>query len=40
MEIVARTELSFGIALDEDQLVSVQTLDEYCDLIGKAVESK
>jgi acyl carrier protein len=40
MEIVARTELFFGIAFDEDLLVNVQTLDEYCDLIEKAVESK
>ena len=40
MEIVARTELSFGINLDEDLLVNVQTLDDYCDLIEKAVESK
>jgi acyl carrier protein len=40
MEIVARTEISFGIALDEDLLVNVQTLDDYCDLIEKAVEAK
>jgi len=40
MEIVARTELSFHIDLDEDLLINVQTLDEYCDLIEKAVESK
>ena len=40
MEIVARTELSFSIALDEVLLIDVQTLDEYCNLIEKAVESK
>jgi acyl carrier protein len=39
MEIVARTELSFGITLEENQLINVQTLDDYCDLIEKAVES-
>jgi acyl carrier protein len=40
MEIVARTELSFGITLEENQLINVQTLDDYCDLIEKAVESR
>jgi len=40
MEIVVRTELCFEIALDEDLLISVQTLDEYCDLIEKAVECR
>jgi acyl carrier protein len=40
MEIVARTELSFGIILDEDLLVDVQTLDDYCGLIEKAVDLK
>jgi acyl carrier protein len=40
MEIVARTELSFGIILDEDLLINVQTLDDYCGLIEKAVEPK
>ena len=40
MEIVARTELSFGIILDEDLLVDVQTLEDYCGLIKKAVDLK
>lgn len=40
MEIVARTELSFGIALVEDLLIDVQTLDDYCNLIEKAVKSR
>jgi acyl carrier protein len=40
MEIVARTELRFGISLDEDLLATIRTLEEYCDLIEKAVDSK
>jgi acyl carrier protein len=40
IEIVARTELHFGISLDEELLIHVRTLDDYCGLIEKAVESK
>ena len=40
MEIVARTELHFGISIDEDLLIHVRTFDDYCGLIEKAVESK
>jgi acyl carrier protein len=40
MEIVARTEISLGITLDEDMLIDVHTLDEYCALIDTALESR
>ena len=40
MEIVARTELHFGISIDEELLIHVRTFDDYCGLIEKAVESK
>jgi len=40
MEIVARTELHFGISIDEELLIHVRTLHDYCGLIEKAVESK
>lgn len=39
MEIVARTELHFGISLNEELLLHVRTLDEYCVLIEKAMKS-
>ena len=40
MEIVARTELQFGISIDEELLIHVRTFDDYCGFVEKALESK
>ena len=39
MEIVARTEVEFGIDLEEERLDSIQTLKEYCDFVAEALDS-
>lgn len=37
MEIVGRTEMHFGICLEEGDLLALRTLGEYCDLVARAL---
>lgn len=37
MEIVARTEMHFGICLEEGDLLALRTLGEYCDLVARVL---
>jgi acyl carrier protein len=39
LEIVARTEIYFGVSLDEGELMAVRTLREFVDKVVEALES-
>ncbi len=39
LEIVARTEVQFGIELDEGELAGIRTLQDYCNLVMDALDS-
>jgi acyl carrier protein len=38
MEIVARTEVLFGISLDEGSLPDIHTLEDFCNLVEQALK--
>ncbi len=40
IEIIAKTEMHLGISIDENELMALETLGDFLDLVVKAISQK